>query len=120
MDPNVDHQESEAQINVIYIACAGTSVVCCLLVLLCNLCERALSRFPSSLTMWRIVCDLLLSLQFLFVNVLQFMHRHDPPSERSVCSEPLAFLLGAQGAPVIEARLVLGGGDVLVHRGVVH
>ena len=93
MDPNVDHQESEAQINVIYIACAGTSVVCCSLVLLCNLCERALSRFPSSLTMWRIVCDLLLSLQFLFVNVLQFMHRHDPPSERSVCSEPLAFLL---------------------------
>ena len=88
-------------INIIYIVCAGTSVVCCSLVLLCNLCERRLSRFPSSLTMWRIVCDLMLSFQMVFVNGLEYVQRHHPAAldehsfwgRDSFCSEPLAFLL---------------------------
>ena len=75
--------------------------MCCSLVLLCNLCERRLSRFPSSLTMWRIVCDLMLSFQMVFVNGLEYVQRHHPAAldensfwgRNSSCSEPLAFLL---------------------------
>ena len=100
--PPLSESDSTADIiNIIYIACAGTSVVCCSLVLLCNLCERRLSRFPSSLTMWRIVCDLMLSFQMVFVNGLEYVQRHHPAAldensfwgRNSSCSEPLAFVL---------------------------
>ena len=50
-------------ISTIYVVCGGTSVLLCLLVLLCFVGTPPLSRFPSSMLGWRFVCDVLLSTQ---------------------------------------------------------
>lgn len=87
--------DTDLEISLVYIVTAGASVICCSVVLLLNACERALSRFPSSLMMWRMVCDLLLSLQFVFVNARQYiMASYDPTTTgEHACTESLAFLV---------------------------
>ena len=86
---------ADLEISLVYIVTAGASVICCSVVLLLNVCERALSRFPSSLMMWRMVCDLLLSLQFVFVNARHYiLVSYDPTTTgEHVCTEWLAFLV---------------------------
>ena len=47
----------------LFLGSSCLSLACCSVVLLLNLRSRRLSQFPSSITLWRIVCDWLLGFQ---------------------------------------------------------
>ena len=79
--------QSELGVSWVSVLCAGASAICCTLVLLLHVRRRALSRFPSSLLLWRIVCDLVLSLQILVLNLSQLI-----TGGQDACTPQLAFL----------------------------
>lgn len=78
---------SEFAVSWVYVLCASASAICCTLVLLLHIRRRALSRFPSSLLLWRIVCDLVLSVQFIVLNLTQILR-----GGQHACTAQLAFL----------------------------
>ena len=82
----------DERVSWIYVCTASVSAAACATVLLLHARDRQLAVFPSSLLLWRILCDMLLSLQFLVVNVLQLADADQTGGERA-CSAPLAFLV---------------------------
>ena len=76
----------------IYVAASSLSILCCVTVLLCHVLAPGLSRFPSSLLLWRVVCDLLLSLHFVLLNSQQLFDTSATDAGVSACTAPLALL----------------------------
>ena len=82
----------EHAIAWIYVAASSLSILCCVTVLLCHVLAPGLSRFPSSLLLWRVVCDLLLSLHFVLLNSQQLFDTSATDAGVSACTAPLALL----------------------------
>ena len=74
----------------VYLICSGLSLTSCILVLGSYAGTPSLSRFPSSMLRWRIICDALISVQFLMVNAQQLF---EPSPGNDGCSAILAFLV---------------------------
>ena len=98
--PNDDHDGyydrpeplGRARFAWIYVAASSLSILCCVTVLLCHVLAPGLSRFPSSLLLWRVVCDLLLSLHFVLLNSQQLFDSSATDAGVSACTAPLALL----------------------------
>jgi hypothetical protein len=78
----------------IYVASSCCSLVCCSLVLLLHARSRRLSRFPSSIMLWRIVCDSLLCVQLIVLNAQVMTDRDEQTLHNGdgACGPKLAFL----------------------------
>jgi len=78
----------------LYVATSCCSLVCCSLVLLLHARSRRLSRFPSSIMLWRIVCDSLLCVQLIVLN-MQILAKDDAQTVHdgsAACGPRLAFI----------------------------
>jgi len=75
----------------IYVAASCCSLSCCILVLLLHARSRRLSQFPSSIMLWRIVCDSLLCIQLIVLNT-RLLLAGSEKGGFDACSPGLAFL----------------------------
>ena len=86
---------ADNHLRITYLICGSLSLVSNLLVLLCYVGTSPLSRFPSSMLRWRIVCDAIVSAQFVLLSVHQLADWKVNPDSTGdeACTPTLAFLV---------------------------
>ena len=85
---------SEEVISSIFVVTGSMSFLACAGVLLCWAGTPSLSRFPSRMLLWRLICDAILALAFVALNLQQLVAWHSSAyggSGESACSSLLAF-----------------------------
>ena len=82
--------ERDPLISLTYVIGGAFSLISCATILLSFAGTPALSQFPSSMLRYRLVCDLLLSAQFVLLNLP--MPLLDQETGAAACSPALAFL----------------------------